>query len=344
MKHGLVIFLLTLTAYTLTAGGHLYSPDEEIYYQVTRSLANFKGNAIHPISPTGFGTQPGKPGRSDGREYAQYGIGQPLIAVPLHWLGEWLGSFGTDATWQKMYGRAGKQFSSHELAPRWACSWFNILVGALMAVTVWIICLELTADRYASFIAALLYSMGSLAWAHSRTFFSEPLATWGIALSFLCILKSFDRHTTRWLLAAGFAAGYAILVRIDSLFAYPALAILVAGPVKFHALNQSRPFFRDWAIFSLPVLLSGLFLLFLNYKQFGHPLTSGYSDQPEGISFPTPLATGLYGFLFSAGKGVFFFSPALVLSCAGWHLLPRLNIPYRKWVVTSLACMVWPRC
>jgi hypothetical protein len=339
MKHALAIFMITLTGYILTAGGHLYSPDEEILFRVTESIATLKGPAIEPIDSTGFGTMPGKPQRTDGREYAQYGIGQPLAAVPFYWLGQRLGSTGSDESWQKLYGWRSR-LQAWEIAPRWTCSWFNILVGALMAVTVWLICLEFTRDESASFMAALLYALGSLAWPHSRTFFTEPLATLMIALSFLCILKSFHQYTTRWLVTAGLFAGYAVLVRVDSLFAYPAMAVLLAGPVRLYANEKNRPFLKDWIAFSLPVMLTALFLVWQNFDHFGHPFKSGYGDQREGIQFSTPLIVGLYGFLFSAGKGIFFFSPALILGCAGWRLLPLLEIKYRTWIITSLVCMV----
>jgi hypothetical protein len=51
--------------------------------------------------------------------------------------------------------------------------------------------------------------------------------------------------------------------------------------------------------------------------------TSAYADQPEGIAFTTPLLAGLYGFLFSAGKSVFLFSPAILLGVIGFGLFAR---------------------
>ena len=42
-----------------------------------------------------------------------------------------------------------------------------------------------------------------------------------------------------------------------------------------------------------------------------------YSDQTEGIQFSTPVLAGLYGFLMSVGKGMFFFSPPLFLAFWG---------------------------
>jgi hypothetical protein len=45
-----------------------------------------------------------------------------------------------------------------------------------------------------------------------------------------------------------------------------------------------------------------------NYLRTGSALNSGYE-----IDFSTPILTGLYGFLFSAGKSVFLFSPLMLL-------------------------------
>lgn len=353
MKRPLLIFLCVLLAYMLTAGGHLYSPDEEILFRTTQSLATGRGLAIQPYDPSGFGTRPPLPPRTDGLEYSQYGIGQPLLAVPFYWIGRVLTPLFDAETWQHFLGRQlPPTFTLAEYATRWACSWFNIFVGALLAVLVYAIALELTRDPRAAAWAALLYALGSLAWAHSRPFFTEPLAACFIALAVWSLLRSRPQPNEStaphpgWLLLAGAATGYAALVRMDSAFMYPGLGLMLLATIA--GLWKTRRFSKALAailIFCLPALFAGGVILFLNWLQFGGVLETGYKDQTEGIRFLTPLLQGLYGFLFSAGKGLFFFSPALVLSFFGWrHLNALLHDRFARpasilWI-TGLALLI----
>lgn len=347
MKQPALIFLVTLAAYVLTAGGHLYSPDEEVLFRVTRSLALGQGLAVEPLGNPGFATRPAVPARADGREYAQYGIGQPILAVPLYWIGAALAKSGSDSTWQRIYGRGaldGKHLGytplATELAPRWACSWFNIILSAAMAALLYLVCLELTLNRWAATGAALLYALGTLAWPHSRPFFTEACATFWILLAWYVLLRAERGRMLGWCFIAGAAAGYAALVRMDSVLAYPGLALLLVGPIVSAARRQGRPFWLAWASFCLPAAMVGVVLIGLNALHFGGIFQTGYADQPEGVFFSTPVSAGLFGFLFSVGKGIFFFSPVLILSFWGWKPLARLTRARHPAILWALALAI----
>lgn len=357
----LAVFVIVLLAYGLTAGGHLYSPDEEVMARTVQSLVHGQGLAIAPLGPDGFATSPANPPRADGREYAQYGIGQPLLATPLFWLGEQLAASAPEAVWQARYGENtaalpdfGVAPTAAEIAPRFALSWFNVLVGATMAAVLFLLCLELTRRRHAAWLATLLYALGSLAWPHSRPFFSESLAALCVIVAWWALVRGLrGRRLSVWCLLAGAVAGYAALVRADSVLLYPGLACLLLGPVAMAARVRSGAWgvARAWCAFCLPALLCGGVLLGMNYLRYGDPFSTGYEDQPEGLAFDTPVLAGLFGFLFSAGKGLFFFSPALVASFWGWgHLRqleprfsdPDLPAPRRRvpWLLLAVALSV----
>jgi len=346
MKRAPILFLVTLAAYTLTAGGHLYSPDEEIDFRTTRALATGHGLAIEPMASGEFTRAP-RPPRSDGRVYAQYGIGQPILAVPFYRAGAALGRLGTDAFWQRLYGTpaingklVGYAPSAAELAPRWACSWFNILLGSLMAALLYLVCFELTRHATASTFAALLYALGSMAWPHSRPFFTESCATFFILLAWYGVLRALRGRMVPWCLLAGAAAGYGALVRMDSVLAYPGLGLLLAVTLVARARRRGAAFWPAWVAFCIPASLAGAVLLGLNVHHFGGMFQTGYAAQPEGVKFSTPLLAGLYGFLFGIGKGLFFFSPALVLGFWGWRPLAELTRRRQPWLVAALAAAI----
>ncbi|HBF35145.1 TPA: hypothetical protein DDW35_11350 [Candidatus Sumerlaeota bacterium] len=378
-----LLFLILALAYTLTLGGHLYSPDEEIVFRATESLATRGEFAVEPFVPVHFATRKTLPERADKREIPQYGIGQPIAAIPFYWVGNALAGMLPARTWNLLktnmraeYPMENPNASPDEqalgVARRFGCSFFNLFVTAFSGVALFGICRVLCGKALPSFLATLMWGLGSMAWPHARTFFTEPLAglclllaVWGIAVALHAEKKR------SWLFVlAGMAAGYACLVRVDSTVFLPALFLLATlggwrravqeeapqpandvvektseanssdfpdvwelgptplpeAPVKKDAPDERLTFAQvilRAGLFTVPVMLAGAFLLYSNHKYYGSFFASGYSDQPEGIKFSTPVLAGLYGFFMSVGKGLFFFSPALIPAI--WGIRPMLR-------------------
>ncbi|MFH0794635.1 MAG: phospholipid carrier-dependent glycosyltransferase, partial [bacterium] len=331
MKATLACFVLFLFLYVATAGGHLYSPDEELMFRTCESLSARLRLDVEPMG--GFATMRGR----GGLQYAQYGVGQVVAAAPFYWLGRALEKM-LPANVLKRVARPTVIYhggSPVEWARRLGVSFFGAFVGALTVALLFNIALGLTASRAAAWWTAAVYGAGTLAWPHSKTFFSEPLATLCLLATLAALVKA--RCSTRpnlWWATAGAAAGYAVFTRLDSavpllgLAVFAILELIEVEPVKERAenanadddsiiLNQVR-LSKSFAVRLFPAIAIGLVFLFLilvmNNLRFGRFLTTGYGDQPEGLNFGTPLPAGLYGLLFSVGKGLFFFSPPLVLS------------------------------
>lgn len=346
MRRAISIFFLTLFIYALTAGGHLYSPDEEVLFRTTRSLAEGEGLAIEPL--LGFATRPSNPPHPEGREYAQYGVGQPLVAVPFYRLGKSIASLGSDALWRKLYGadwqseRLSFAPTASELAPRWVCSWFNIFVAAALAALVYLLALEFTVRQRPAWWAAILYAFATLAWPHARPFFTETLATFWICLAWWLVLHGRRGHVTRKAFLAGLAVGLAFLTRADSALAFPGLGVLMLAVWPAAVRAHGRKLWQPWLAFVFPPMLAALAYFLINHALFGGATQLGYADQTEGINFSTPLLAGLFGFLFSVGKGIFFFSPALLLGLWGWGKFPRLGRQAREHfgVIAALALAI----
>lgn len=339
-------------------------------FRTTEALATRASLAIEPIVG-GFATSRGP----DGRQYAQYGVGQPLLAIPFYWAGRAMAAAAPGADWRHIYGLAPDAPdeallfapTAVNLATRFAVSFFNIVLSALFAVVAFHLFRTLTDDEDAAFFGALLYAFGSLAWAHSRPFFSESGAAFFIALAWLFAMRARTGRRPFALMAlAGASAGFAALVRMDSVLLYPGLALVLLDPALARVgASSPPPYARDpdlnpnpsaglapstlrdlinhsrfpwliWVAFASPAAAFGGALLLLNVIRYGGPLATGYTDQPEGVAFATPVSAGLYGFLFSAGKGLFFFSPALALSFYGWRPL----FDRGRWVAAGIAASV----
>ena len=341
MKSFLRVFFLFLVIFLATMGGHLYSPDEEILFRTTQSLAERGRFSIEPLQ--GFATKKGV----DGREYSQYGIGQPLLAVPFYYFGKILYAifpFQNAPLWIQ------DTTQYYDIAPesvvlRLGVSLFNQVVTALLCAVLFSFSWYLTKDLKAAWITSLLFGLGSYAWVHSKPFFTEPLAALLSFSSFYLLYKGLEKSSLSRIFAAGVLYAYALLVRLDSLFFIPGYIVLIFlyngrfTGYKFSRLLRAQfrspgkidpedPAFsvglseEEWKItrsplrhylFFAPLALSFLVLLALNKSRYGSFLSTGYEDQSEGIHFTTPLSAGFYGFIFSAGRGMFFFSPCLAL-------------------------------
>ncbi|NQU44694.1 hypothetical protein HQ520_15500 [bacterium] len=363
VRPALLLLLLTAFLYSLTLGGHLYSPDEEILFRTTEALATRGSLAIEPLA--GFATRPPADPRADGREFAQYGIGQPLLAVPFYWAGGLVYHLANDATWLNLSRAMPADFPlpdptvpdsvlARETARRFTLSTFNLFVTSLSAMVLFLLARRLTGSGGPAWIAALLWGGGSMAWPHARTFFTEPLAGLCILLALYPLARNFlpragEQPGRAPILLVGIAAGYASLVRIDTIVFLPGLAFIAAwgdfvaqSPLAVRPWKESLLWLKRpstlirLALFALPIAASGAIILSLNVLHYGSPLASGYSDQPEGIAFATPILAGLYGFLFSIGKGLFFFSPPLILCL--WGLGPMVRRrPVFGWGIVILA-------
>ena len=300
--------------------GHLYSPDDEVMFRTTESLATRFALDIKPIA-LGFSTSPGK----DNKEYAQYGIGQPLLAIPFYWVGHLFRQIPFADFYDTYYPDLFRYHDGTDVewAHRFGVSLFNQFIAALFCVIFYSFVYQLTSQRKFACLGTLLFGAGTYLWPHSRPFFSELLAGFMIFSSFFALYLAFKLRKHRYFFMTGVLFGYALLVRIDSILFAPGLGIFFfmewAGLRKSEAsenASDTQVYSHKWIqvlITSLPLLFFIFLILGLNYIRYGNFFTTGYEDQPEGIAFSAPLLAGLYAFLFSIGKGLFFFSPPLIL-------------------------------
>ncbi len=355
-RTGFWVFLLSLALCLTVRSGHIYTPDEEILFRTAESFSNFTGGAIEPLGgyarvrnaqgefvtvyQQGFGTRRG----SGDLEYAQYGIGQPLLAVPLVWLGKAilpvLPASATETLQVQGIQYHDGSLRSYQL--RHAVSHFNCLITALTVYGIFFLVRRIFENRSAAVAVALIYAGATMALPHSKTFLSEPLAGLCALASLAFAVKGFrslendSPSASNALALSGFCFGYAVLTRLDSLMFGPGLALyLVWNLWNRHGKNW-RAFIAPLVRWGLPVAGCLALILLLNTIRFGSPLASGYSDQPEGVKFSTPLLVSLQGFLFSPGRSLFVFSPPLLLAPVGFFFLWKRD----RILAASIATMI----
>jgi hypothetical protein len=334
----------------------LTSPDEELMYRMAEGMAlrgttqvvPLEGNLATGLLPVGMPpemTFATRQGREPGEFYAQYLPLQPLLSVPIVWLAVAMESFAAP-TWSAWMWSTSAEGYLMDLEPaaRATAQWrrglvvmlFNPLVAALSAMLLCRLGTLLTGSRRAGLFGAVAWAFGTIAWAHSKTYFTEPLA----ALFLLAAIDQAIRWHRRplgegWIHAAlaGVALALANLTRVDAPFFTVGIVGVMAAAAAWKYMEA-----ETWARAprSLPIvdlILAGgialagwIALQTFNTLRFGQDLTSGYGNQVEGVQFTTPLLVGLHGLTMSPGKGLIFFSPALLLGLWGlWRWRRRLR-------------------
>ncbi len=291
----LAILLFALVTFVLTGGGRVVGSDELAMLDLSRAMLH--GHLWVPEGATLRGP--------DGRAYTKNAAGQAIVALPL--------VAGAEAA----ASAARLSPAKGELAVRFAASFLNALVTALMLALVYRGARSLGTGTRPALMATLLLGFATPTWVYAKTFMAEPLEALGLAAALLGASFAgtpWSRGEAgappesawlrgargEWLAAAG--ALIAISVKLGTL-------PLVAGAL-LPLLAAPR---RTWIVPALGVAAALAGHAVYDVARFGTPFETGYGAQATPAAYSTPLLVGLYGLLLSSGKGLLWFAPAVAL-------------------------------
>ncbi|HUS69957.1 MAG TPA: hypothetical protein VM075_04180 [Anaerolineae bacterium] len=308
----IALFLFLLCIYLLTFSGSLHSSDGQAMFSVSESLVRRGAYDINQIR--WMGLQQGAFG-SDGNLYCHKGLGTPLVALPLAWLGLVVPAWGVVQTTMLL----------------------NVVVTALTGTVVFAYVRRLGYTPATACASALVFGLATIAWPYAKYFFSEPLT--GICLLaaayFTLQLGLPQGESPSWLrlALAGFCLGLAIATRFANAALVPIYAVLLAvhllrtaGIARWSTMRCQPSLlvtatWRGLLAFAVPLAIWAAVLAGYNYVRFGNLLTTGYVGEQ---SFSAPWVTGILGLLVSPGKGLLVFCPVLVA------VLPSLPSFFRR--------------
>ena len=273
--------------FAASGGGRIVGSDEVTMLEVSRAMLH--GHLDVPEGATLAGR--------DGRFYSKNAAGQAVLALPLTALAE----LGTHAL----------PPARRELATRAVFSFFNAVIGALVLAACFATSRFLGASGGAAFAGALLLGFTTPFWVYAKSFMAEPLEALGLllALGWSARARAGEPHAER-------IAAVGLVLAVASKLSVLPLAIACLAPL----LGAPRAAWR-WPLAGIAVALAlhGLY----DFARFGTPLETGYGAQASPAAFTTPLWVGLYGLVFSSGKGVLWFAPALWLVFSGVRAMTR---------------------
>ena len=190
------------------------------------------------------------------------------------------------------------------------------IVTSVLALGLFQLALELEVSIPVALGFALLVVFTTPILPAGRSLYGETAQAALLVWAMVAALRARDARARGASLSAGAIAGLAVNAKI--LLAILPLAILVD---QLHE-RWDRARWRSAGVFCIGVLPGALAWLGYNYFRYENPFAQGYgAGRDTSIGFGVPLASGLYGLLFSSGKSVFLYSPLLLASLLG---LPRM--------------------
>jgi hypothetical protein len=318
-----LVTLFLLLVYLIVAALRIDSGDGGAIYQVTRSLVEGRGFAIPPPPPgavvVGPFSEPIPPehlhgggpygawGR-DGRYYAQYGVGQSLLALPFYLFG---------CAWYRLTGWGTEGFLT-----RAAVTLLSPLALSLTGGALYRLARRLKYGPGAAVGVAVAAGLATPLWVYSKTFFSEPLMALALTVVMLAALRGGEGATGAWI-TCGAVLGMAVLVKPVALVIVPALLVYAAWR------RDDR--WRALVLVAAPLAVGVAGVALYNWARFGSPLDAGYRTAAWNV----PPWVGLAGLLLSPGKGLLWYCPPVVLGLAGFVPLARRR-PHAAALVGSI--------
>lgn len=296
----LLIFGFLLACYMLTFTGVIDSSDGLSTFATTESLV--RRGAFDSNQVLWMGNQQGNIG-PDGNLYTRKGLGMVLLAWPLVWAAK---------VWP-FVGLAHAAMLLNPLLTAWT--------GALLFRTG----RRLGWSRPLAMSAALIFGLLTMAWPYTQSFFSDPVAGWGLFAAAYGLLAYAQSGRKLYLFGSGLAWGVAYLTRTINLMTLPIYAVglfLVLTP-PFWQLDATftrrlrRAFWQYWrpvVAFTIPILAMGLLSLWWNWARFGNIWDTGYV---ETETFSANWLFGLFGLTVGPARGVIWYNPILLLAIPG---------------------------
>ncbi len=213
----------------------------------------------------------------------------------------------------------------------WIATAFSVGLIASLGGVAFFAMLRPRVDALTALLATFGVFLGSLAWPYATALFSHAGTLGLLAIALWAALR--ERPAPRDVVA-GLAAGLAVASE------YP--AILPGAALAFYVGSFDRGRFWRYGVATLP---GAALILINNYAISGSPFQLSYGSNPL---FPELTGTNAYGFslpelgafrasLWGEYRGLFFWSPVLLMAVPGLIILLRRN---RRLALLLLAAFV----
>lgn len=272
-----MLFVGLMTIYVAVLRGSIEVYDTQAMLAVTQNLVDHG-----TLKTTGAGY-------SLATEWAPYGIGISLLAVPVYVLSKWIGHYAALVSL---------------VAP---------VLTALCSVLMYRIARVLDWRASHALFSAVGFGGLSMALWYTTELLSEPAVTLCMLVIILGLIRWRQGSGTAplWI---GLAAGCAVQLRSDSLFVVWVGLLAIPLFVPWRVIRSGR----SMAYLLVPMAASVVAMCWYNDLRYNQLFVGSYGP---GGGFSTPLFHGLRGLLLSPGRSLFLFNPLVVLGVVGLVVL-----------------------
>jgi hypothetical protein len=235
----------------------------------------------------------------NGQRYMVYNPGQTVVFIPIYFIANLLCSDEVNTYY----------FSAYYV------SFINYFVHALCAFLLFKITLLLGVSKKQAYLASAFFGLTSYSFVFAQSTYEHHFEMFFVLMSTYYALKK-NTHTG---IFSGLMLSLGLIFRTTTILAVPAILILQRD-------SKER-------LKALLILTVGVgFVLLYNYYRFGDPLNSGYSlawslAHSDKFNFwsLSRIPIALFGFIFSPGKGLIFFSTTIIIAFLGMKFFWKKN-------------------
>lgn len=246
-------------------------------------------------------------------------------------------------------GRVWSERQNKEFFLRMPSPLVSVMATALTAAILYRIILLFGYERYTGLGISFIYGIATMAWPFAKFDFAEPLVSLFIMGGFWGFVKYIHVGSSRYTLLMSLALLGAVLTKYVALVTVPIFFASIVLANKYDCNSWKQCVNKSWRglfVFLLPfvgVSLPAIVLLalILDFRfLYQDELIGGLSRGWLGV----PMWLGLWGLLFSWGKGFFLYNPIMLLVVPGsfwfvlrhgWRSAPFLLIPLAYLVLYS---------
>jgi hypothetical protein len=307
------VSLIVLAVYLASARGTPMTFDERLVYDTTASFVHGSPYIRTPLLhrfPDWATT------RSNGKQVGIYALGTSMAAAPMYVLG-------------KVVAMAAPEHKRARVLVT-ATMFTNAFITAGTVFMLMLLCLLLGAPPGGSVLVGLSFGLGSYAFPHALTMFTEPGTALCLIASVFFAVRASRRGARSDLVWCGVWAGAGVLFRVTAVLFLPVLGLwllaVAAWKVRDARARAARAFeFGAWYLAGAvgPIVLA----LLINWWRYGSPIKFGYAIGGPATSQSYPIARGIAGQWFSSGKSIFFYAPiAIIVVCGLFRAFRRMPV------------------
>ncbi|MDC1283768.1 hypothetical protein N8Z19_00010 [Saprospiraceae bacterium] len=285
-----IFILFGLVLSILFSSGQIENPDTHLRLTQTRIL--LQDGALGLAEDVGEDMHGNIAINESGHRHMVYSPGQSLVFIPIYYISNFFCSDEVNSYY----------FSAFYV------SFINYFIHAFCAFFLFKISTVLGASERRAYLLSGFFGLTSYSFVFAQSTYEHHFEMLFILMSMFYTLKKDFKNREVFV---GLLLSLGLLFRTTTILAVPAILLMQKD-------NKSR--FK--VLLSLSIGIS--FVLLYNYYRFGNPLESGYSlawslahdDQFDFWSI-SRMPVALFGFLFSPGKGLVFFSSTILIALLG---------------------------